>query len=102
MAPFLFVIEIFIAQWGGGVIISGRTYTSILSNDDNKRSFLMNEVYLTRSGHQKLMEDLEELKSTKRRQLSKAIAEARAHGDISENAEYDAAKEAQGLNEKRS
>lgn len=61
----------------------------------------MNEVYLTRSGHQKLMEDLEELKSIKRRQLSKAIAEARAHGDISENAEYDAAKEAQALNEKR-
>jgi len=61
----------------------------------------MNEVYLTRSGHQKLMGDLEELKSVKRRQLSKAIAEARAHGDISENAEYDAAKEAQALNEQR-
>lgn len=61
----------------------------------------MDEIYLTRSGHQKLMEDLEELKSVKRRQLSKAIAEARAHGDLSENAEYDAAKDAQALNEKR-
>jgi len=37
----------------------------------------------------------------KRREISKAIGEARAHGDISENAEYDAAKDAQGLNEKR-
>ena len=41
------------------------------------------------------------LKKEKRRQLSKAVGDARAHGDISENAEYDAAKEAQGLNEKR-
>jgi len=61
----------------------------------------MDEIYLSREGHKKLMEDLEHLKTVKRRQLSKAIGEARAHGDISENAEYDAAKEAQGLNEKR-
>jgi transcription elongation factor GreA len=47
------------------------------------------------------MEELETLKTTKRRQLSKAVGEARSHGDISENAEYDAAREAQGLNEKR-
>jgi len=61
----------------------------------------MHEIYLTREGHQKLMEELEYLKTTKRRQLSKAIGEARAHGDISENAEYDAAKDAQGMNEKK-
>jgi transcription elongation factor GreA len=61
----------------------------------------MSDIYLTRSGHQKLMEELEYLKTTKRRQLSKAVGEARAHGDISENAEYDAAKDAQGLNEKK-
>jgi transcription elongation factor GreA len=41
------------------------------------------------------------LKTIKRRQLSKAVGEARAHGDISENAEYDAAKDAQGHNEKQ-
>lgn len=57
--------------------------------------------YLSKAGHEKLMKELETLKTTKRRELSKAIGEARAHGDISENAEYDAAKEAQGLNEKR-
>jgi len=59
------------------------------------------EVYLTKAGYQKLSEELEYLKTTKRRQLAKAVGEARAHGDISENAEYDAAKDAQGMNEKR-
>jgi len=61
----------------------------------------MDDVYLTRSGYEKLMGKLDFLKREKRKQLSKAIGEARSHGDISENAEYDAAKEAQGLNEKR-
>jgi len=61
----------------------------------------MEEIYLTPSGHRKLLEELEYLKTVKRRQLSKAVGEARSHGDISENAEYDAAKDAQGLNEKR-
>ena len=61
----------------------------------------MADLYLTKKGHQKLVEELEYLKTTKRRALSKAIGEARAHGDISENAEYDAAKDAQGMNEKR-
>ena len=61
----------------------------------------MNEAYLTRQGHKKLMEELEYLKTVKRRELARAVGEARSHGDISENAEYDAAKEAQGLNEKK-
>jgi len=59
------------------------------------------DIYLTREGYQKLMEEYEFLKTVKRRELSKAVGEARAHGDISENAEYDAAKEAQALNERR-
>ncbi len=58
-------------------------------------------TYLTREGHEKLLKELELLRGMKRRELSKAIKEARAHGDISENAEYDAAKDAQALNEKR-
>ena len=58
-------------------------------------------TYLTPEGYEKLRKELEYLKTTKRRALSKAIGEARAHGDISENAEYDAAKEAQGMNEKK-
>lgn len=58
-------------------------------------------TYLTPGGYEKLKKELDHLKTVKRRELSKAIGAARAHGDISENAEYDAAKEAQGLNEKR-
>jgi transcription elongation factor GreA len=59
------------------------------------------KVFLTREGYDKLHEELEYLKGGKRRKISKDIAEARAHGDLSENAEYDAAKEAQALNEKK-
>ena len=58
-------------------------------------------AYFSKEGYEKLSKELENLKTVKRRELSRAIGEARAHGDISENAEYDAAKEAQGLNEKR-
>jgi len=57
--------------------------------------------YLSHEGYEKLRKKLKSLKTTKRRELSKAVGKARAHGDISENAEYDAAKEEQGLNEKR-
>jgi len=61
----------------------------------------ISNIYLTREGYEKLLEELEYLKTKKRRELSKAIGKARLHGDLSENAEYDAAKEAQGLNEKK-
>ncbi len=57
--------------------------------------------YLTPEGYEKLHKELEYLKTVKRKELSRAIGEARSHGDLSENAEYDAAKESQGLNEKR-
>ena len=52
--------------------------------------------YYTPQGFQKLKEELEYLKSTERNRISQQIAEARDKGDLSENAEYDAAKEAQG------
>ena len=54
-------------------------------------------TYLTQEGYDKLVEELDELKTTERQNIAKAIAEARDKGDLSENAEYDAAKEAQGL-----
>jgi len=59
------------------------------------------DIYLTQKGYEQLVNELEHLKTVKRRQLSKAIGEARAHGDISENAEYDAARDAQAHNEKQ-
>jgi transcription elongation factor GreA len=55
--------------------------------------------YYTREGLDKLKEELQHLKTVGRAAISKAIAEARDKGDLSENAEYDAAKEAQGLHE---
>ena len=61
----------------------------------------MAEVYLSRAGYEKLREELEYLKNTKRREISKAIGEARAQGDLSENAEYDAAKDEQAHCEAR-
>ncbi|MDP2927599.1 MAG: transcription elongation factor GreA [Candidatus Omnitrophota bacterium] len=59
------------------------------------------DIYLTQEGYEKLVNELERLKTVKRRALSRAIGEARSHGDISENAEYDAAKDAQAYNEKQ-
>ncbi len=56
-------------------------------------------AYFTKEGLEKLKEELQYLKTTGRTNISKAIAEARDKGDLSENAEYDAAKEAQGLHE---
>jgi transcription elongation factor GreA len=61
----------------------------------------MGDVYLTKKGYEKLSEELEYLKNVRRREISKAIGTAREHGDLSENAEYDAAKDAQGYNEKK-
>jgi transcription elongation factor GreA len=55
--------------------------------------------YYTKEGLEKLKEELQYLKTTGRAMISNAIAEARDKGDLSENAEYDAAKEAQGHHE---
>jgi len=61
----------------------------------------MERVPMTRTGAQSLKETLAYLKGVKRHQIVTAIEEARAHGDLSENAEYHAAKEEQGMNEAR-
>ncbi|MGI9311440.1 MAG: transcription elongation factor GreA [bacterium] len=58
-------------------------------------------VVLTSEGAQRLRGELKRLKSVDRPKVIEAIAEARAHGDLSENAEYDAAKEQQGFIEAR-
>lgn len=61
----------------------------------------MDKNYLSREGFEKLEEELKDLKGRGRKEIAEDIAEARAKGDLSENAEYDAAKEAQGMLEKR-
>lgn len=61
----------------------------------------MERVPMTTEGYQQLEAELHRLKSEERPRIIQAIAEARAHGDLSENAEYHSAKEAQGMNEAR-
>ncbi|KGN82541.1 MULTISPECIES: transcription elongation factor GreA [unclassified Porphyromonas] len=57
--------------------------------------------YMTQAGYDKLVAEINELESVQRPEISRQIAEARDKGDLSENAEYDAAKEAQGLLESK-
>ncbi|MDX2264064.1 MAG: transcription elongation factor GreA [Hyphomicrobiales bacterium] len=59
----------------------------------------MEKVPMTAEGYAALEAEVKFLKTVERQRIIKAIAEARAHGDLSENAEYHAAKEAQGMNE---
>ena len=61
----------------------------------------MNQIPITRNGSELLKTELKQLKSIDRPKIVQAIAEARAQGDLSENAEYDAAKERQGFIEGR-
>jgi len=62
---------------------------------------MSDHIYLTREGREKLEKELYDLKSKGRQEAAERIAEARSHGDLKENAEYDAAKEAQGMLEMR-
>lgn len=64
---------------------------------ENYREAMADHVYLTRERLREIEDELQFLKSDKRKEMAEMIAEARSHGDLSENAEYDAAKEAQGL-----
>jgi len=61
----------------------------------------MEKTYLTREGYEKLASDLKYLQTVRRREIAAQLDSARQHGDLRENAEYSAAKEAQHLNETR-
>jgi len=61
----------------------------------------MKKNYLSKEGYEKLDKELRDLKTRGRKEIAEEISEARAKGDLSENAEYDAAKEAQGKLETR-
>ena len=61
----------------------------------------MATTYMTAEGYKKLVQDLNDMENVQRPAISKLIAEARDKGDLSENAEYDAAKEAQGMLERK-
>ncbi len=62
---------------------------------------MINKEYMTKNGYDELQKELKKLKSVERVRASQAIARAREFGDLSENAEYDAAKEAQAQLEAR-
>jgi len=62
---------------------------------------MADRVHMTRQGYARALEELRRLKGVERPQVVDEIARARAHGDLSENAEYDAAKEKQGMLEAR-
>ncbi len=66
-------------------------------NLSKKHRIIMAITYMTKEGYKKKMDEIAYLESVKRPEISRAIAEARDKGDLSENAEYDAAKEAQGM-----
>ncbi len=57
----------------------------------------MEKVYMSKDGYQRLTKELDEMKNVKRPEIQEAIATARAFGDLKENAEYHAAREAQGM-----
>ncbi len=61
----------------------------------------MSRIPITRGGYEKLKAELDKLRNVDRNEVILAIQEARGHGDLSENAEYDAAKERQGMIEAR-
>src|SRR5690625_6269270 len=67
----------------------------------HKRDNAMAAVYLTQEGYDRIKAELDDLKSRGRKEAAEAIAEAREKGDLSENAEYDAAKDEEGMLEMR-
>jgi transcription elongation factor GreA len=72
-------------------------YIIVFSEITKLKNTIMATSYMTEDGYKKLLEEINYLETVKRPEISKQIAEARDKGDLSENAEYDAAKEAQGL-----
>ncbi len=74
---------------------------NVESNSKLKQRSIVKVNYLSKEGYNKLKDELRDLVTRGRKEIAKQIDEARSHGDLSENAEYDAAKEAQGKMEAR-
>ena len=62
---------------------------------------MSDKIPLTREGYDKTVKEIEHLKGVRRREIAQDIAKARAFGDLKENAEYDAAKNSQAMNERK-
>jgi transcription elongation factor GreA len=76
-------------------------YRKAYGKENNKGVDNLEKIPITRSGYEILQKELRKLKTVERPQNIKAIEEARAHGDLSENAEFEAAKERQAFLEAR-
>ncbi len=74
-----------------------KCWNSFLFNINRKISEDFNMAYMSENGYKDLLAELKELETVQRPEISRQIGEARDKGDLSENAEYDAAKEAQGM-----
>jgi len=75
-------------------LVTGASSTLLLMNNF---SIMAGHTYMTKGGYEKLKAELDDLKTVKRQEIAAAIAEAREKGDLSENAEYKAAKDEQGM-----
>jgi transcription elongation factor GreA len=76
-------------------------YGGALRWPDRRKERIVDRIPITKEGYDRLRSELQRLEQQERLQVIQAIAEAREHGDISENAEFEAAKERQGLVEGR-
>ena len=81
--------------------LSGRRFAACVRLTPLGEREMTDKIPMTRPGYDKLVKELEYLKTTKRREIAVDIAKARAFGDLKENAEYDAAKNSQAMNAKR-
>ena len=77
--------------------VSGRAEIITLKNKKTKNIGGKEMAYMSEEGYNKLVAELREMETVQRPEISRQIAEARDKGDLSENSEYDAAKEAQGM-----
>ena len=77
--------------------VSGRAEIITLKNKQTKNIGGKEMAYMSEEGYNKLVAELREMETVQRPEISRQIAEARDKGDLSENSEYDAAKEAQGM-----
>lgn len=81
---------------GSGYMLEFFSFSSFCKENRNKTKNKENMAYMSQKGYDKLVAELQHMESVDRPAASAAIAEARDKGDLSENAEYDAAKEWQG------
>jgi len=91
------IFHIFVFQKRESFRLNGKILFVFSTKVINKLIKMSHVSYFTEAGLKKLKDELHQLKTHERSYISKQIAEARDKGDLSENAEYDAAKEAQGL-----